>query len=700
MKYRWKLLILFLLISIVPVIGLRSFGMHNVHLMADALKEKVREARRQGAVNRLHMVISEYARTLESIREQVEMALFSQAFEAERSLAVTDSGGGSPKEDLAVPDSRNFVPRGQTPVDYSRPCFIVAPGVSALRTRDGKRRLWPVGPVYEAISRHLGEIVLWQFSALQSGLCVVYPCYRPRQAGFDPRQQPWYRSAFREKLSYWTMPYRDAATGRWVMAVSIPLRGPDHGVVGVTSLVVPLDTVIDMVSAVAGLPEGTVVLLATLGNDPHSGQVGAAVLVARRFAPEGRWSEIQVVPENRWLAAPQDGQSRLVLQDMAIRASRVRQLPYGGRSCFWAYGPLPGQGTDFVIIVPRDKMLGGGGRVIDSIDLRVRRVSYFTFVFLVVMIILAFLLALRFSRTVTRPLEALVTASRRLAQGDFDARVNIRSRDEFGDMARVFNQVGPRLKAHAQMRRDLEIAREIQQSLLPEEAPRVPGLDVAGKILYSDETGGDLFDFLCEGDIRPDQLCVVVGDVSGHGISAAILMATVRSALRVRAHSSESLATIVADVNRYFMRDVGTSGQFMTLFLVRIIRRNGRLQWVRAGHEPALLYDPSDDGMQVLKGRGLPLGVQTDTQYEESCRDFRAGQILVIGTDGISETRDPTGAYFGRGRMQEVIRRNAHRSSAEIVDAMFEAATAFRDERPQEDDLTLVVIKVVKDMAP
>ncbi len=695
MKYRWKLLILFLLISIIPVIGLRSFGIHNVHLMADALKEKVREAHRQEAVNRLHMVVNEYTRTLESVRDQLEMALFSQAFEVERSLSAPAPEGQPPDSTTASGlQAPALVGNGKTPTDFSGQCFITAPGVSPFRAAEGKRRLQSVGPVYEAISRQLGGIVLWQFAALQSGLCAVYPCYRPAASGYDPRKQAWYRSAFREKLSYWTMPYRDTATGRWVMAISIPLRGPDHEIVGVTSLVVPLDVMVDMVSAVAEVPRGTVTMLATLENDPSNGRVGARVLVARRFLPDGQWREVTPTGGTRWLASSDAEGYRSVLQDMAIRATRVRILPYAGAPCFWAYGPLPGQGSDFVFIVPHKKVLGSSSKVIDSITVRVRRVEFFTFVFLVVMIILTFLLALRFSRTVTKPLEALVVASRRLAQGDFDAGVDIRSRDEFGDMARVFNQVGPQLKAHAQMRRDLEIAREIQQILLPEKPPSVPGLDIAGKILYSDETGGDLFDFLCEGDIRPDQLCVVVGDVSGHGIPAAILMATVRSALRVRADSAESLALIAADINRHFARDVGRSGQFMTLFLARINSAAGQLQWVRAGHEPALLYDPVRDVMQVLKGRGLPLGIQVDASFEESFCEFGPGQILVIGTDGISETRDPAGAYFGRERMQAVIRRTAQRSSTEIVDAMFEAATAFRGEGPQEDDLTLVVVKV------
>jgi len=700
MKFRWKLLILFLLISIVPVIGLRSFGIHNVHLMADALKEKVREAHRQEAVNRLHMVVSEYARTLGSMREQLEMALFSQAFEVERSLSKPAEEkpptGASSAAAHQVPGK---VETGKVFPDFSAQCFITAPGVPAFHVTEEKRRLQSVGPVYEAISRHLGGIVLWQFAALESGLCSAYPCYRPKGEGFDPRHQVWYRSAFREKLSYWTMPYRDVATGRWVMAISIPLRGPDHEVAGVTSLVVPLDAVIDMVSTVAEVPAGTLVMLVTLDGDRASGLVGARVLAVRQSLQDGQWAEKPLAERGQWLESADGEGYHSLLQDMAIRTTRVRDLPYEGALCFWAYGPLPGQGTDFVFIVPQKKVMESSSRVVDSITLRVRRVAYFTFVFLVVMIILAFLLALRFSRTVTKPLEALVAASRRLAQGDFDARVEIRSRDEFGDMARVFNQMGPQLKAHAQMRRDLEIAREIQQILLPEKPPSVPGLDIAGKILYSDETGGDLFDFLCERDIRPDQLCVVVGDVSGHGIPAAILMATVRSALRVRANSSESLAAITADINRHFARDVGQSGQFMTLFLGRINRAAGQLQWVRAGHEPALLYDPKGDAMQILKGGGLPLGIQPDTSFQESSCEFAPGQILVIGTDGIAETRNAEGAFFGRERMQTVIRDNAHRSSIEIVDAMFEAATAFCGEGRQEDDLTLVVVKVVESQA-
>jgi sigma-B regulation protein RsbU (phosphoserine phosphatase) len=643
------------------------------------------------------MVVSEYARTLGSMREQLEMALFSQAFEVERSLSKP--AGEKPPPDASSAAAHQVpgkVEAGKVFPDFSTQCFITAPAVSAFHVTEEKRRLQSVSPVYEAISRHLGGIVLWQFAALESGLCSVYPCYRPKEEGFDPRQQVWYRSAFREKLSYWTMPYRDAATGRWVMAISIPLRGPDHEVAGVTSLVVPLDAVIDMVSTVAEVPAGTLVMLVTLDDDPATGRVRARVLAARQARLGGPWGQTPLVEKARWLESADAEGYHSLLQDMAIRTTRVRDLPYAGAHCFWAYGPLPGQGTDFVFIVPQKKVLEPSDRVIDSITLRVRRVAYFTFVFLVVMIILACLLALRFSRTVTKPLEALVAASRRLARGDFDARVEIRSRDEFGDMARVFNQVGPRLKAHAQMRRDLEIAREIQQILLPEKPPSVPGLDIAGKILYSDETGGDLFDFLCERDIQPDQLCVVVGDVSGHGIPAAILMATVRSALRVRANSSESMAAITADINRHFSRDVGQSGQFMTLFLARIKRSAGQLQWVRAGHEPALLYDPEIDSMRILKGGGVPLGIQPDASFQESSCEFGPGQILVIGTDGIAETRNAEGSFFGRERMQAVIRENARLSSTELVDAMFEAATAFRGHGPQEDDLTLVVVKVVE----
>jgi len=329
-----------------------------------------------------------------------------------------------------------------------------------------------------------------------------------------------------------------------------------------------------------------------------------------------------------------------------------------------------------------------------TIENRVRTVEQVTAGFLVLLIALNACLALMFSRSITRPLELLTAASNKLANGNFKARVDIRSRDEFGDLGRVFNQVGPQLATHVRLQQAMDVAMQIQYNLLPQAAPNLSGLDVRGMAFYCDETGGDYFDYLCVDDEGRQRLCAVVGDVSGHGLPSALLMATARGLLRQRVSMHGSLGEIVTDVNQRFSEDVERSGRFMTLFLARIDRQRKKIEWVRAGHDPALLYDPATETFASLKGKGLPLGVDAAIPYHESSAAIEDGQVLFIGTDGLWETSNEKGELFGKDRLKEVIRRHASQSAREILLAVHTAAEEFRGELKQEDDLTIVVIKI------
>jgi len=329
-----------------------------------------------------------------------------------------------------------------------------------------------------------------------------------------------------------------------------------------------------------------------------------------------------------------------------------------------------------------------------TIENRVRTVEQVTAGFLVLLIALNACLALMFSRSITRPLELLTAASNKLANGNFKARVDIRSRDEFGDLGRVFNQVGPQLATHVRLQQAMDVAMQIQYNLLPQAAPNLSGLDVRGMAFYCDETGGDYFDYLCVDDEGRQRLCAVVGDVSGHGLPSALLMATARGLLRQRVSMHGSLGEIVTDVNQRFSEDVERSGRFMTLFLARIDRQRKKIEWVRAGHDPALLYDPATETFASLKGKGLPLGVDAAIPYHESSAAIEDGQVLFIGTDGLWETSNEKGELFGKDRLKEVIRRHASQSAREILLAVHTAAEEFRGELKQEDDLTIVVIKL------
>ena len=241
----------------------------------------------------------------------------------------------------------------------------------------------------------------------------------------------------------------------------------------------------------------------------------------------------------------------------------------------------------------------------------------------------------------------------------------------------------------------LRLAGEVQKSLLPQDAPDIRGLDVAGRNISCDEIGGDYFDFIWQRDSSRGPCNVVVGDISGHGVDSALLMTSARAFLRMRASQPGTIAEIVSAMNNQLARDVIESGRFMTLFFLSIDPENQRLDWVRAGHDPAILYDPAEDSFTELKGEGIALGVMKDVHYLQHRRNKLAnGQVIAIGTDGIWEAFNMHGEMFGKERLKEIIRAKAGDSAKEILAAVYDELRRFSQGRKNEDDITLVVVKV------
>ena len=241
----------------------------------------------------------------------------------------------------------------------------------------------------------------------------------------------------------------------------------------------------------------------------------------------------------------------------------------------------------------------------------------------------------------------------------------------------------------------LELAGKVQRSLIPARPPSIPGLDLAGRTDSCQEVGGDYFDFLYGSDFPAGILRVAVGDISGHGVDAALLMTTARAFTRTRAVQPEGPSTVVANINRDLALDMGDSGSFMTLFYMEIDPARRMARWVRAGHEPALLYCPVRDQFEELAGPGLPLGVDRDAGFvEQALPTLHPGTLLALGTDGIWEARNPEGQFFGKERFRDILRREAQRSAQEMVAAVFDELDRFCRGMPYQDDVTLVVIKI------
>lgn len=327
------------------------------------------------------------------------------------------------------------------------------------------------------------------------------------------------------------------------------------------------------------------------------------------------------------------------------------------------------------------------------LDLARRSILVDSLIFIFIGLYLTYLV----SSNLARPFEEMIRVLRSISNGNLDETVRVTSNDEIGYTGDVINEMARGLKEREQMRHSLALAREVQQNLLPKAPPTAAGLDMAGRSIYCEQTGGDYFDYLemqSSGDCR---YALVVGDVSGHGISAALLMATVRAFLRLRAFMPGGIAEVIADVNRHLVRDVEDSGQFMTLFYLVMEPDRRRMAWVRAGHDPALFFDPAENAFATLSGRGIALGIDDSARFERCGRENLApGQVIVMGTDGIWEARNAAGEMFGKSRIREIIRTHHRQSAQEMVDAIVHALKSFQTGVESADDITLVVVRITR----
>src|SRR5215212_1205531 len=239
-----------------------------------------------------------------------------------------------------------------------------------------------------------------------------------------------------------------------------------------------------------------------------------------------------------------------------------------------------------------------------------------------------------------------------------------------------------------QYERELQLAREIQQRFQPTAPPQVPGYELQGISFPSYQIGGDYYDFILCADGR---LVVALGDVSGKGTSAALLMSSLHAAVHAQVASCRPITETVGAVNRY-LADNTPANRFVTLFYAELDPLTGSLSFINAGHNPPIIAHEGGK-LETLGAGGLPLGIVPDFDYREGRTQLRPGDVLVAYSDGVTESQNPSGEEFGTVRLQEVVARNLSRSAAGIRDKIEAALSSFAQGTPAGDDVTLVIVK-------
>lgn len=239
------------------------------------------------------------------------------------------------------------------------------------------------------------------------------------------------------------------------------------------------------------------------------------------------------------------------------------------------------------------------------------------------------------------------------------------------------------------MEEELKVASEIQMRLQPVAPPKFDHWDMTGVSFPCREIGGDYYDFIQRS--RDNRLVVAVGDVSGKGTGAALLMSSLHAAVRAQSQTRSTISEVMTDINRYIYEN-SPPNKYLTLFYGELDPDTGTLIYSNGGHNTPMLVRPSGEIVQLDKG-GLPIGLMQDASYQEDVVGFQPGDVLVIYSDGITESVNDQDEEFGETRLIEVVRHNLNRSVSGIRDRIDEALSRFVGTTAPVDDMTLMIIK-------
>ncbi len=337
----------------------------------------------------------------------------------------------------------------------------------------------------------------------------------------------------------------------------------------------------------------------------------------------------------------------------------------------------------------------------EQMDESIRNIRNTFVAILLAMIFVVACISYFLSMMITDPIVALIRGVRALGRGDMEYQVDVKTGDELETLANSFNKMTTDLKIHVEelqcttaekegLLKELEIARGLQQRLLPQVAPSIAGIDIAAHNEPAREVGGDFYDFI---PVTEDNWGFAIADVSGKGMPAAMFMGLSRTILRASAAGNHEAAEAIRQANELICRD-STSGMFVTLFYAVLNTRWKHLRYVNAGHNPPLLFRKGLEEVKQLKTGGIALGINRQIELREASIDLLPGDTLVLYTDGITEAINDRNELFGLDRLVQTIRSNGTLSSKDLIEKIQDDVIRFADGKAQFDDITLMVLKV------
>ena len=492
----------------------------------------------------------------------------------------------------------------------------------------------------------------------------------------------WYLLPKLLKEPCWTEPYDDLdededlemVTGM-IVSYCKPIFTADSVYAGSISLDVSLKWLSETVSAVKPYPNSYSIMVGRGGTylvhpDPEK-------LFYQTLFTEG-------------LQHPDPDRSTLG-HAMQRREEGMQEMLLGGQKNFVFYKPLSTTGWSVAIVCPDSDILGGFTRI--------RRITLY--LVLTGMILILLLSAWLTHRQLT-PLSSLADAAENIASGDLESTLpEIKRIDEIGVLNRSFRNMQSSLVSHIdeltkatasreRLARELQIARNIQMAMVPHVFPERKDVDIYAMMTPAREVGGDLYDFL----IQDEKLYFCVGDVSGKGIPASLMMSVARAMFRILAKQGLAMAEIARQINAISAEE-NSQMMFVTMFLASLDLRTGTLEYCNCGHNAPVVLPGVGKKPRFLDCKpNMAIGVMDGFEFEgQTIRNFR-GQSLFVYTDGLNEAENAAHEQFGEDRMLFLLAEENFTSARTTIETMQQAVTAHVDDAAQSDDLTMLCVSL------
>jgi sigma-B regulation protein RsbU (phosphoserine phosphatase) len=533
-----------------------------------------------------------------------------------------------------------------------------------------------------------------------SGISVIYPWTSGLNASFDPRLRSWFTDAKAKGGITWSEPYVDLLGHGLMVTCSLPVHDNRTGRNWVIGADVTIDTINRNIIGTQVGDRGYAMLIDSTGN---------VITRPGLSAGDRRWDE-SFVTENL-LASNNTGLVQ-VAREMTAGMSGITRVQFDDGDRFIAYAPVPSVNWSVGVVMPVDDVTAPARLTRETIQADTRAAAehmasqeqamktIFSIIF-IVLIVVVVILTWIFSRYLTEPLRKLEKGAEEIGSGNLDHVVDVRTKDEFGSLAWSFNAMAADLREYIstlkrttaekeRMLKELEIAKGIQQSFLPDAAPEIPGFDLDGFNLPALEVGGDFYDFI---PLDSDNTGLVIADVSGKGVPAALFMALSRTLIRASAHSIDDPAGSLLEANSHLVEDSKTS-MFVTLFYAILDSRAKTLTYVNAGHNPPIHIGAGSGQVTLLAAEGIALGVMDNITLASVKIPLKAGDLIVLYTDGVTEATNRNEEEYGVERLTACVEKNLQGTAREIREAIVRDVIAFAENQPQYDDITIMVLRV------